>query len=681
MTKPTTTTSNCSSLTRRRVSRATAIWFHASLGLLALLAAAESPVEKSPARLADLSLEQLLNESVTSVSKKETKLGQSPAAISVITQEDIRRSGLTSLPELLRTVPGLSVARINASQWSVSARGFNGQYANKLLVLMDGRAVYTPAFGGVFWNAQDVVLEDLDRIEVIRGPGAALWGANAVNGVINIITKSAKDTQGGLVTTTVGTEDQLTTAIRYGGQLGTNFFYRAYMKYFNRDGLVDSTRRTAPDDWNSIRGGVRLDWEPTTENNLTLQGDYYRTAAGVNIQQPTQTAPFTQSMNLVAHNSGGNLLGRWTRTFSETSQLTVQTYFDHLKQDDGLETLSQDTFDIDLQHRFALGERNDLLWGAGYRLASLQVTPSFFATLTPESRRLQLFSAFLQDDLTLVPDRLHLTLGSKFEHNDLTGIEIQPSARLLWTPSKHQTVWAAVSRSVRTPSLAERDIRVNAAAFPGGLVSIFGNPGADEEKLIAYELGYRIEPVRRLSLEAAAFYNVYNSLLATVADPPRFEGSPAPPHVLVPSTFQNNKEGETYGTELTARWQMTEHWRLTGSYTWLRMHLRPNPDAEAESPQQQFQLRSDLALPHHFELNGAAYFVDRVTSVTSAGRVPVAAYVRFDLGVTWRPTQTLEMSIRGQNLLDNQHPESYSNRTTLRTEVPRTVLGSVTWRF
>lgn len=666
----------------RRVESWLAAWLVASS-----ISVAQEASKESARSLADLSIEQLMNESVTSVSKKETKLNQSPAAISVITQEDIRRSGLTSLPELLRTVPGLDVARINANQWAVSSRGFNHQYANKLLVLVDGRAVYTPSFGGVFWNAQDLVLADLDRIEVIRGPGATLWGANAVNGVINIITKSAKDTQGGLITTTVGTEDQPSTAIRYGGQLGTNLFYRAYVKYFNRDGLVDSTGKSAPDDWNSIRGGVRLDWEPSPENQFTLQGDYYSSEAGVNIQQPSQTAPFSQSMNLVAHNSGGNVLGRWTRSFSETSQLTLQTYYDRLKQDDGLETLSQDTYDIDLQHRFALGTRNDIVWGAGYRLTSMRLAPSFFAALNPASRQLQLWNAFVQDDITLAPDRLHLTLGSKFEHNDLTGLEIQPSARLLWTPSERQTVWAAASRAVRTPSLAERDIRVNVAAFPlpfppgAGLVSVFGNPNAEAEELISYELGYRIEPAKRLSLDAAIFYNVYDGLLAPVADPPRFEASPAPPHVLIPSTFQNSQAGETYGAELTARWRVTDLWRLTGSYTWLGMRLRPDRASEAESPQQQFQLRSDLNLSHHFELNGAAYFVDRVSPQTSAGRVPVSSYVRLDLGVTWRPTKSLEMGIWGQNLLDNQHPEFYSYRTTLRTEVPRGVLGTITWRF
>lgn len=661
--------------------------FALALGLLlAESAGAADPSAPAAARpLADLSIEELMNVSVTSVSKKETRLNASPAAISVITQEDIRRSGLTSLPELLRTVPGLNVARVNGNQWAISARGFNGQFANKLLVLVDGRTIYTPVFGGVFWNAQDVVLEDLDRIEVIRGPGATLWGANAVNGVINITTKSAKATQGTLVTTTVGTEDQPSTAIRYGGQLGTNLFYRAYVKYFNRDGQVTAAGADAPDAWAATRGGLRLDWEPSTEHLLTLQGDYYSGTAGNQVNQPSLTSPTGfDPANLTAHNRGGNVLGRWTRTFSDTSQLTVQTYYDHFKQDEGFETVRQDTYDFEMQHRFAPTERHDVVWGAGYRFTQVGTDGSFFATLTPPGRDLQLFNLFVQDEITLVADRLKLTLGSKFEHNDLNGLELQPSGRLLWTPTANQTVWTAVSRAIRTPSLLSRDGRINLAVAPGApptLVSIFGNPNNEAEEVIAYELGHRIEPVPRLSLDAAVFYNVYDGVIAPVLGTPGLEVAPAPPHLLVPRTFRNSQSGETYGTELSARWQVTDTWRLTGSYTWLKMRLRPDPPIALESPQQQFQLRSDLDLPHHVELSGAVYFVDEVAPLTGVVRAPISSYVRLDLGMTWRPTKTLELSVHGQNLLDNQHPEFAQSKPSIRTEISRSVLGKVTWRF
>ena len=637
--------------------------------------------------LMDLSIEELLNESVTSVSKKETKLNQSPAAISIITQDEIRRSGLTSIPELLRTVPGLDVARINGSQWAISSRGFNNQYANKLLVLVDGRAVYSPTFGGVFWNAQDVVLEDVDRIEVIRGPGATLWGANAVNGVINITTRSAKDTQGGMVSSSIGTEEQPSTTVRYGGQLATNLYYRAYVKYFNRDGLVDSNGRDTADDWSALRGGLRLDWEPSTENKVTLQGDYYGNEIGGNIYTTTLRPPaFSRSTDAVAQNSGGNTLGRWTRTFSDTAQLTLQGYYDHIRQEDNFTTVLQDTYDVDLQHRFALGTRNDVVWGVGYRLTQTEISKSFVVIATPEERELPLYNIFVQDDLTLVRDRLHLTFGSKFEHNAFTGLEIQPSGRLLWTPVEHQTVWAAVSRAVRTPTVGDRDIRSNFSAFqtspaePPVLMASFGNSGVESEELLSYELGYRIEPTKSLSFDLATFYNIYDGIVGYVQGVPHFELDPTP-HVLMPLVAKNSQSAETYGAEISARWRVMDHWRVAASYSWLQMHVRPNLRDEQNSPRHQFQIRSDIDLPYRFELNGALYFVDSIRSDSLQTALPIASYVRLDLGVSWRPTADLEFGVWGQNLLDDRHPEFNSLRNPLRTEVPRSVVGKVTWRF
>jgi iron complex outermembrane receptor protein len=635
--------------------------------------------------LGDLTIEQLMNESVTSVSKKETKLNQTPAAVTVITQEEIRRSGMTTLPELLRMVPGLDVARISGSQWAVSARGFNLQFANKLLVLVDGRSVYTPTSSGVYWNAQDVVLEDLDRIEVIRGPGATLWGANAVNGVINITTKSAKETQGALVSTSVGTEEQPTSTIRYGGQLATNLYYRAYVKYFNRDGLVDASRKETPDDWNAIRGGFRLDWEPTTENILTLQGDYYEGESGETYSQASLTPPLSRPTILRTQRDGGNAVGRWTHSFSETSQLSLQTYFDHVKQDTVFGgTEFRDTFDLEGQYRFQLGERNDFVTGMGYRVASVRFAPSFFLTLDPEHRNQQLFNVFAQDEITIVPDRLRFTLGSKFEHNDITGLELQPSARLAWTPTEHQTVWGAVSRAVRTPTLYQQGGRLNFATVPGppvALVSLLGNPDIQAETVTAYELGYRIEATKRLSFDVTGFYNVYDNLVGPVLGTPRPEPTPAPPHLLIPGRFQNYLGGETYGAEFSSLWQVTDSWRMVGSYTWLRMHIRPDPSLEADSPQQQFQIRSYLNLPYDLELNGAVAYVDEVMPQSGPVRVYIPAYVRVDVGMSWHATKNLEFGVWGQNLLDNQHAEFRSVSSTVATEIPRSVVGKMTWRF
>jgi iron complex outermembrane receptor protein len=653
-----------------------------------LVRGAETSAPLPTRNLGDLSIEELMNESVTSVSKKETKLNQSPAAITVITQEEIRRSGLTSLPELLRVVPGLDVARINGNEWAISSRGFNAQFANKLLVMIDGRTVYTPASSGVFWDAQDVVLEDLDRIEVIRGPGSTLWGANAVNGVINITTKSAKDTQGTLISASGGTEDQPSSLIRYGGQLSKDLYYRVYVKYFNRDGMVDPSGAETADDWNTIRGGFRMDWEPTVENKLTLQGDYYRGEAGQNLNQTSLTPPFARSVYLDTHIDGANVVGRWTRTFSESSELSLQTYYDHVRQDNGLGgTEYRDTYDIELQHRFQLGARNDIVAGAGYRFMDERISPSFFISFFPDKRELQLFNVFVQDDITLVEDRLHFTLGSKFEHNDLTGLELQPSARLSWTPTERQTLWAAASRATRTPSLIQDGGRLNfttlppAPGTPPAVASFFGNPNIEVETVTAYELGYRIEPAKRLSFDVAGFYNVYDNVVGLSASPRRIETSPAPPHVIIPSTFQNSLAGESYGTEFSTLWQVTDNWRLIGSYTWLNMRVRPDPSIESDSPQQQFQIRSYVNLPHDIELNGALYYVDEVSPQSGVTRVPIASYFRLDLGIVWRPTKGLEIGVWGQNLLDNQHPEYRALASLVQTEIPRGVLGKITWRF
>jgi iron complex outermembrane recepter protein len=637
----------------------------------------------------NLTLEQLVNVQVTSVSKKQTDLFTSPAAIYVITQEDIRRSGLTSIPELLRMVPGLDVARIDANHWAISARGFNDQYADKLLVLIDGRTVYEPQFAGVYWNVEDLPLEDIDRIEVIRGPGATLWGANAVNGVINVITKNAKDTQGGLVSVTYGTEDQPSTTVRYGGALGTNLFYRAYVKYFDREGFLDAPGRDGADAWDMLRGGFRLDWEGSDINRLTLQGDYYYSNAGQPFDDTSLTPPFSRPLDIVNHDQGGNVLGRWTHTFSETSQLTLQLYYDHVREGAFLITGTTDTYDFDLQHRFAWGERQDIVWGVGYRYQNSNTATNFILQFIPSSDHDQLFSAFVQDEVTVVQNRLHLTIGSKFEHNDFTGFEVQPSGRLAWTPTERQTVWAAVSRAVRTPSLFDLGMRSNLSAFqpPSGppiLIAAFGSPNFKSEELLAYELGYRVEPVKQLSFDVAAFYNVYDRLRNYVQGVSQLEIDPAPPHLLIPLMIENSQRGETYGAELLAEWRVTDDWKLIASYTWLQMHVGPDVLGQSnnnDSPQNEFQLRSSLSLPHNVELDGAVYYVDQVAPILGLSEKQVPAYVRLDLGVTWRPIRSLEIGIWGQNLADNRHAEFTNYKTSLISEVPRSVLGRVTWRF
>jgi iron complex outermembrane recepter protein len=652
-----------------------------------LSAFASETVAQPDPRDNEIPLEELINIKVTSVSKKETSLENSPAAITVVTANDIRDFGITTLPEALRLVPGMDVARVNSHEWAISARGFNGEFANKMLVLVDGRSIYTTGFGGVIWGMEDVVMEDLDRIEVIRGPGGTLWGANAVNGVINIITKSAKETQGGLISSTFGIEDQPSTTIQYGGQLASNLFYRVYTKYFNRDGLVLANGQDGPDDWSGLQGGFRLDWEPTEGNKFTLQGDAFSHRVRESQSIPTLVPPFVQTGEAVNHDSGANVLGRWTHEMTEKSVLTLQAYYDYFSPEQiGVEYRS-DTVDIDAQHRFGIGDRNDIVWGVGYRHIGDHLEPSGYLAFDPASQQEDVFSAFVQDEVTLIPERLTATLGSKFEHNNFTGGEFQPSGRVLWTPTSIHTFWGSISRAVRTPSISELDERVNLAVYPSpapnppALVALLGNPNLKSEELLAYELGYRVELAKRVSLDLAGFYNDYQNLIAALPAGPTFESFPPPPHFLISSVNQNAGPAHSYGLEVSGRWQVTDFWRLTGSWSWLELHGEAISILGNPSPEQQFQLRSTVDLAHNLHFNAAASYVDQIHAPYGVGQITVPAYVRLDIGLVWQAHKSLELGIWGQNLLDGRHPEFSSYKTPLITEVPRGVMGRITWSF
>ncbi len=662
--------------------------FLLALLLVSLLAlagrAAELAATPAGPDFGNMSLDQLMNYPVTSPTKHEGKLSETPAAIEVITQEDIRRSGVTSIPEALRMAPGLEVAKVDAHTWAISSRGFNDVFANKLLVLQDGRSVYTPLFSGVFWDVQDTLLEDIDRIEVIRGPGAALWGANAVNGVINIITKKASDTQGLLIAGGAGTEERGFGGFRYGGKAGENLYFRLYGKYFDRDDSVFANGASAADAWHMGREGFRMDWVASAENLVTLQGDFYSGTANQIFTNatPSPTPPFIEAVRDQIELTGGNVLGRWSHNFSADSEAKLQLYYDRTSRDTAIFKETRDTFDLDSQHRFPLGDRNDVSWGAGYRLAADRVGSSFTIALNPDHRTTQLLSTFVQDEITLVRDRLRLTLGSKFEHNDFTGFEIQPSGRLSWIPTERQTVWASVSRAVRTPSRAEDDIRlVQLTPNPVVFGSIQGSRSFESEKLTAYELGYRLRPHSRVSLDLALFYNAYDDLRSI--EPGGIV--PGPPGLgTVPATLANKLHGETYGAEFAPSWQATDWWRLQAAYTYLQMQLHRDPGSgdttsesnERRSPRHQFSLRSVMDLPYRVQFDWGVRYVDSLPAIN------VASYVTMDARLGWRPTQNLELSLVGQNLLANRHAEFRpSSITTQATEVERSVYGRITLRF
>jgi iron complex outermembrane receptor protein len=643
---------------------------------------------ESPANdLKKLSIEQLMEIEVTSVSKKGERLSDAAAAVFVITHEDIRRSGVTSIPEALRMVPGLEVARIDSNKWAISSRGFNGRFANKMLVLFDGRTVYSPLFSGVFWDRQDTLLEDIDRIEVIRGSGATLWGANAVNGIINIITKNSGETQGGLVTAGGGTEERGFAGARYGFRVGEDTTLRLFTKYLDRGNFEDAAGRDAADGWHAARGGFRLDSEPSGKDNLTLQGDIYYGRLGETYTVPTLVAPFSRTFDTRNGNFGANLLSRWKHAFSASSDLALQFYYDHTDQDFSVLEERRDTFDLDFQHRFSLHKRQELLWGGGYRFTNDHIRSTDLLAFAPERRDDHLFSAFLQDDITLIANRLRLTLGAKFEHNDYTGFEWQPNARILWTPHERHTVWAAVSRAVRTPSRSDSDVRFNILTVPPGpsplnptpspgRVVVNGSSGFEAEELISFELGYRVKPSDTLSVDIAAFYNRYHKLRNVSL-----------PQLDIPNstgnlTIINNDDAETYGVELATDWAPLEWWRICAAYTFLEMKvnssdpsIEPTSDA-GKNPNHQLSLRSRMELGRDVDFDLWLRYVDNLPAID------VGSYVTLDARLAWRPLRNLELSLVGRNLIHDRRLEFTPELiNTQATGTERSFYGKITWTF
>ena len=641
-----------------------------------------------------ISLEDLMNMQVTSVSKRAQKLADAAAAIFVITQDDIRRSGASSIPEALRLVPGIEVARIDENKWAIGSRGFNGRFDNKLLVLIDGRSVYTPLFSGVYWNVQDVLLEDVDRIEVIRGPGATLWGANAVDGVINIITKPAQLTQGGMVTTEVGTEERTSESAQYGGKVGDSTYYRGYTKYSDWVPSTNAAGTSTFDGWHTMRGGFRVDSAPSRVDSLTIQGDLYHTDYGETLTVPTLTSPYSNTFPNTGNYSGGDILGHWSHAFARSST-SLQMYYDNTNTtDNSVFTDHESVYDIDFQHDLHIGESQELIWGLGYRSIQDSNGSSPTVSLLPSNSNLNEFSSFVQDEVSLFDSRLRVTIGSKFEHNDFTGFEVEPNIRFVGVVSKNQSVWAAISRAVRTPALTEEGLRLNEAAVPPGtppfnsplpvMEAIFGSNQFQSEDLLAYEVGYRVQATSTFSADISTFYNSYTNLRSAEPGAPFVEGNPTPTDVVVPFTASNKMGGGTYGAELFADWRVLPKWRFTGSYSYLQMDIQknlnsldPTPDnPDGLSPRHQWYVRSSLDLPKHLEQDVTLRFVDRLPSLN------IPSYYSLDANLGWRPVSKLELSVGAENLLNDKHIEFIPEFiNTLPMMVVRTVRGTITWRF
>jgi iron complex outermembrane receptor protein len=633
------------------------------------LGAAESD-SVSIRALKQLSIEELMNLDVTSVSKQPEPYGRAPAAIQVITQDQIRRSGASSIPEALRLADNLDVAQVNSHDWAISARGFNTALGNKLLVMIDGRTVYSPLFSGVFWNVQDYLLEDIDRIEVISGPGGTLWGANAVNGVINISSKSAKDTQGlYLEAGGGGPELKGFTGVRYGGTLGSDVYFRAYGKYFDRGNEKFADGNEASDSWNMRQGGFRVDSYASPGNILTVQGDLYGSDLNVAAGGDGQA-------------SGGNVLGRWSHVISDDSNTSLQVYYDRTHLVDPITnqfataailTDDLDTYDLDFQHHVRLNERNRIAWGLGYRFTHDVVDPAQNLAFLPPTLDRKLYSGFMQDEVMLTKNVL-LTLGTKLEHNDYTGFEWEPNGRLQWNVAADQMLWSAVSRAVRTPSRIDSDLRE-----PNPLTTILaGDSGFKSETLIAYELGYRARLGSRASASLSTFYNDYDNVRSVSYTP----------STIVPLFFANNLAGDTYGAELSMDYQIIDQWRLHGGYDLLRerIHVKSgrydysNALNETEDPQQQFSLRSSLDFARHIELDGGLRWVDKLIANNNGVPATVPSYFELDVRLGWRPVPKLEFAVVGQNLLHARHPEyGVVNALPYREDIQRSVYGKITY--
>ena len=594
-------------------------------------------------------LEELMDIEVYSAARRLDPIQGTPSAMFVLTNEDIRRARVTSIPEALRLVPGVQVARVDANKWAVSIRGFNGRTTNKLLVLVDGRSIYDPLFAGVLWESRDVVLEDVERIEVIRGPGGTLWGANAVNGVINVITKHTRDTQNGLAALTAGTEERATGTARYGWQPGNDQYARVYVKSLERDSGF-ARNPDAFDKTRMDRIGFRWDLDLNARDALRMSGSWFSAIAD-------------ERLNAIAvqevDHRGGNILANWTRKLSASESFRAQLYYDYIALDNVQLGEKRDTYDFEFQHGFDLIERHQIVWGLGYRNTRDDIRNGPTIALDPLSRTDQTISSFIQDTIALVPQRWHLTLGTKFENNDYSGSDWQPNARLAWTPTEEQTWWAAISRAMRVPSRLEADLVIGGSRRGDGMIA---------EEIYAYEIGHRRLLQKNIWYDVAAFYNEYRNLLT------------------VEQNFQltNRMRAHTHGVELAVRWQAAPKWRLDAAYTYLKMELEidesnpirtPPATTEGSNPQHQYTLRSAIDVGRDVQFDATLRAVDDLPGLG------VAEYTTLDLGFSWWARNNLELSLVGQNLLDDHHPEQPRGVNTNGTEVERGYYAKLTWKF
>jgi iron complex outermembrane receptor protein len=649
--------------------------------------AANAQPDQSGNPLKQLSLAELGSVEVTTASKEPEEVWKTTAAVYVITHDDIERSGATSIPDALRLAPGVEVARIDSSKWSIGIRGFGSRLCRDVLVLIDGRTVYTTLIAGTYWEVQDYVLEDIDRIEVIRGPGGTIWGPNALNGVINIITKNSRETHGGYVSVGGGNMEEGFFNARYGGGDGKTFDYRMYAKGFNR-GPEYHTDNINFDRWRAAQVGFRMDWSANNRDTFSLHGDMYDQGNGESVDVTSYAPPYSQIVYSTAPLFGANLTGQWKRVFSEGNDVQLEAYFDRTNRQEADFSDIRNTFDVDFMDRFRLPGRQAISWGLGARSSrgDDRIVNSGLA-FVPYNRTDLLFTAFLQDEITLVNNKLSLSLGTKALKTNYTGVQFEPTGRLLWTPTAHQSVWTAFTHALRTPSDGERDFYLlgDTGSVLDGLPVLArfnANPNFHSEELNGYEAGYRRLIAKNLYVDVAAFYNHYGDLFSEdVTGGPFVETIPGPPHILIPAEFGNGLVGTTKGGEIAPEWKVTDWWRLGASYSYLQMDLKKGtgsmdigtaPITEKSSPKHEVMLQSAFDLSKAFSLDLDYRYISALPGEA------VNAYSTADARFAWKVKEHWQLSVVGRNLFQPYHYESNGDPGPL-VGIKRSAYGQITW--
>ena len=669
--------------------------------LVCCLALASGPGAAQQKRpdLAEMSLEDLMNLEVTLATRTASRLSETAAAISVISGEEIRRSGVTGIPDALRLATGMEVARLDANKWAVSARGFNSIYSNKLLVLRDGRSLFSPVFSGVFWESQDVLLDDVDRIEVVRGPGATLWGANAVNGIVNILTKDAWNTRGGLLSIGGGTEEKGFGSLRYGGKIGDKTAYRIYAKHSSRNGFKTRSGSPTNDDWTMTSCGFRMDWRASGRNSMTLQGDLHTGDVG---QEGYPTLFQNVKMNIPDYSTrvkAANAIGRIRHRFSETADMELRVSIDRMERRDNVMIAGEySTLDADLQHHFGMGSGHEVVWGLGYRMTTDRIQSDLMATMIPDHMRYDVLSAFFQDEMRLVRDHLRFTAGSKFEHNDFTGWEVQPNLRLLWTIDDRHSVWGAVSRALRIPDRSDNGLRVEYNLDPVRFF-LLGNPNLRSEEVLAWESGYRLHPSENAWFSLNGFYNRYRRV--TIYNIGDIRVMTDPFSIELPFFSDNRMSGRGYGLEMSGDLEVREGLRLHGSYVLLDLKLEADGELLArygelqegmaldrsivqswllskagKSPRHTACLRGSWNTGRTLEVNAGLRFVDRLPGIG------IDRYFGLDCRIGWNVRRNTEIYIAGRDLIGAGHREFDEQPSPFgSTVVQKSVVAGVRLRF